>query len=123
MLCLRLGLPVWSGPILPSHKIINTSVLVRLAGLIAATLLAVGCATAPPVQEMSNARQAIAAAVEASADVLAPEVLEDARRFLETAEEQLRNEYYGAARLNAVRARNRALQALEQSQEAESRSE
>jgi hypothetical protein len=84
----------------------------------AALGLSAGCATSPPVQEMSDARQAIAAAVEAEADERAPEPLDDARRFLETAEELLRNEAFGAARVNAVRAKNRAVQALEASQRA-----
>lgn len=72
---------------------------------------------------MSDARQAIAAAEEAAAAELAPELLNDARRFLETAEQQLREEAFGAARLNAVRAKNRAVQALEASQEAASQGE
>src|SRR5690606_29105489 len=81
-------------------------------------LLLAACATSPPVQEMSDARQAIAAAEEAAAAEYARERLDDARRFLETAEQQLRDEMYGAARLNAIRARNRAVEALEASQEA-----
>lgn len=85
---------------------------------IAAMLMLHGCATAPPVQEMSDARQAIAAAEEAAADELAPGPLNDARRYLETAEQQLRQSAYGAARINAVRAKNRAVQALEASQQA-----
>jgi hypothetical protein len=91
-------------------------------GAVAVTLacgLLAGCATAPPVQEMSDARQAIAAAEEASADERAPDTLNEARRFLETAEDLLRQEAYGAARINAVRAKNRAVQALEASQLAE----
>jgi hypothetical protein len=84
----------------------------------AALALSTGCATAPPVQEMSDARQAIAAAEEADAAERAPDSLDDARRFLETAEELLRNEAYGPARVNAVRAKNRAVQALEASQRA-----
>jgi hypothetical protein len=70
------------------------------------------CVTTPPVQEMSDARQAIAAAVDAEAGRLAPDTLAEARRFLETAQQQLQEEAYGSARLNAVRARNRAAQAL-----------
>ena len=82
--------------------------------------LVAGCATAPPVQEMSDARQAIAAAEEADAGQTAPDTLEEARQFLATAEEQLREQAYGAARINAVRAKNRAVQALEASQRAAS---
>jgi len=81
-------------------------------------LVLAACATSPPVQEMSDARQAIAAAEEAAAAEYARERLEDAKRLLATAEQQLRDEMYGPARLNAIRARNRAVEALEASQEA-----
>jgi hypothetical protein len=73
------------------------------------------CVTAPPVQEMSDARQAINAAVEAQATRLAPESLGDARRFLEEAEQQIQQQAFGPARMNAVRAKNRATQALRSS--------
>ncbi|HEY8522032.1 MAG TPA: DUF4398 domain-containing protein [Gammaproteobacteria bacterium] len=90
----------------------------RLLMIAAAVLALVACATSPPVQEMSDARQAIAAAEQANAETLAPEPLRDARRLLEQAERQLREEAYGPARANAVRAKNRAVQALESSQAA-----
>ena len=77
-----------------------------------------GCVTAPPIQEMSDARQAIAAAEQADADRLAPDTLADARRFIATAEDQLREEFYAAARANALRAKNRAVQALQTSEAA-----
>jgi len=93
----------------------------RTAAALVATLSIMACATSPPVQEMSDAREAIAAAEQASADELAPGPLNDARRFLETAEQLLRDEAYGAARINAIRARNRAVQALEASQQAAER--
>jgi hypothetical protein len=64
---------------------------------------------------MSDARQAISAAVEADAPRLAPESLDDARRFLEEAEQQIQQQAYGPARMNAVRAKNRAAQALRSS--------
>lgn len=70
------------------------------------------CASTPPVQEMSDARQAIAAAVDAEAGRHAPETLDEARRYLETAQQQLQQQSYGPARMNAVRAKNRAAQAL-----------
>jgi hypothetical protein len=89
----------------------------RFTAAVAAVLL-IGCATAPPVQEMSDARQAIAAAEEADAAERAPDTLNEARRFLETAEDLLRQEAYGPARVNAVRAKNRAVEALEASQQA-----
>jgi Domain of unknown function (DUF4398) len=79
-------------------------------------LLVAGCVTSPPVQEMSDARQAIAAAEAADAARFAPESLSEARRYLSTAERQLQEEAYGPARMNAVRAKNRALAALQASQ-------
>jgi hypothetical protein len=78
-----------------------------------------GCVTAPPVQEMSDARQAIMAAEQADAARLAVDTLSDARRFLADAERQIQEEAYGAARINAVRAKNRAVQALRASQPAD----
>ena len=71
-----------------------------------------GCVTAPPVQEMSDARQAIAAAEQANAGRVAADTLADARRFLAEAEQQMQEQAYGPARMNAVRAKNRATLAL-----------
>lgn len=85
-----------------------------LAAILA--LVAVACATSPPVQEMSDARQAISAAEQADAARLAPVPLGDARRFLAEAEGQLKQQAYGLARVNAVRAKNRAVQALQASE-------
>jgi len=87
------------------------------AAIVAAALAA--CATSPPVQEMSDARQAIAAAEAADAERLAPETLDAARRYLGEAERQLQQEAYGPARMNAVRAKNRAIAALESIQASE----
>jgi hypothetical protein len=67
---------------------------------------------------MSDARQAIIAAEEADAERLAASSLNDARRFLAEAERQIQEEAYGPARINAVRAKNRAQQALRSSQSA-----
>jgi starvation-inducible outer membrane lipoprotein len=75
-------------------------------------LVVAGCVTAPPVQEMSDARQAIMAAEQANAERVAAATLADARRFLAEAEQQIQQEAYGPARLNAVRAKNRAVLAL-----------
>lgn len=77
-------------------------------------LLAGACTSAPPVQEMSDARQAIASAADAEARVYAPGLLADAERLLDTAETHLLDEAYGRARSSAVRAKNRAMRALEQ---------
>jgi hypothetical protein len=96
------------------HPRVRHCVLLVLLG-------AAGCVTAPPVQEMSDARQAIAAAEVANAGLLAPEQLEEARRFLGAAEQQLQQQAYGPARANAVRAKNRAVQALGIASEAAAR--
>ncbi len=61
---------------------------------------------------MSDARQAIAAAADADAARLAAETFAAAQRYLAEAERLLREEAYGAARANAVRARDRAMRAL-----------
>ncbi len=91
------------------------SVEIALPVLLTLSLLS-ACANSPPVQEMSDARQAIAAAVAADADLLAPDFLEEARRYLGVAERQLEQESFGLARINAVRAKDRAVEALEVSQ-------
>ncbi len=83
----------------------------RLSVFLTAMVLA-ACVTSPPVQEMSDARQAIAAAEAADAETLAPESLAAAREYLLEAERFLQQEAYGPARTNAVRARNRAVAAL-----------
>ncbi len=83
-----------------------------IPAILALTLLS-ACITSPPVQEMSDARQAIAAAEAADAGRMAPESLDAARRYLNEAERQLQQEAYGSARMNAVRAKNRAIAALE----------
>jgi hypothetical protein len=88
----------------------------RVLATIGALVLA-GCVTAPPVQEMSDARQAIAAAEQADAGRVAADTLADARRFLAEAERQIQEQAYGPARANAVRAKNRAVLALRSTQQ------
>jgi hypothetical protein len=86
--------------------------MLRVVATALGALICAGCVTAPPVQEMSDARPAISAAEQANAGRLAGDTLADARRFLEQAEEQIQQQAYGPARMNAVRAKNRALLAL-----------
>ena len=88
----------------------------RRFGAVAVAAVLTACATSPPVQEMSDARQAIAAAAQAQAGKYAPSPFSDAQRYLAEAEQQLRREAYGPARANAVRAKKRAQQALKQTQ-------
>ncbi|MFQ5635319.1 MAG: hypothetical protein ACE5G3_08315 [Gammaproteobacteria bacterium] len=78
------------------------------------TVLA-ACATAPPVQEMSDARQAIAAAREAGAGELAPGGLAEAEALLTGAEGYLEvgtSAAYWQAKKAAISAKEIALSAL-----------
>lgn len=84
--------------------------------IILLTLMIASCVAGPPVQEMSDARQAIAAAEESNAAALAPDELNEARRLLEQAETQLRARYYTLAQTSAIQARSRAVEALQASQ-------
>lgn len=74
-------------------------------------LLFTGCAVAPPVQEMSDARQAIRAAREAHADRLAPQALSNAEHLLDQATSRLEEGAYPEARQAAVAAKNEAVRA------------
>ena len=90
-------------------RVIATVLLVALAGVTA------GCATAPPVQEMSDARQAIAAAREAGAENLAADDLAQAEAMLDGAEEYLElgtSAAYWQAKKNAIAAKEVAFEAL-----------
>lgn len=74
-------------------------------------VVATGCEIAPPVQEMSDARQAIAVARDAGAETHAADQLRDAVQFLETAERKLNEESYAEARRAALAAKSKALTA------------
>lgn len=92
--------------------------ILSLVSLAAATLLLVSaCESAPPVQEMSDARQAIAVAREAGAEEYAAETLLEAERYLKSAEEKLSAELYREARRDALQAKARAVDARAHSEE------
>ena len=78
---------------------------------IALALLLAACETAP-VQEMSDARQAIAVAREAGAEDLAASELREAEAYLESAQVKLENRAFAQARVDAIAAKNSALEAL-----------
>ena len=80
--------------------------------LIATLFIAAGCGTSPPVQEMSDARQAIAAAKDAGAEISAAEDLRVAEAFLDSAQRKLSERSYAQARRDALRAKAKALAAL-----------
>jgi len=80
--------------------------------LIAILLIAAGCGTSPPVQEMSDARQAIAAAKEAGAEQTAAEDIRAAEAYLDSAQRKLTERAYAQARRDALQAKSKALAAL-----------
>ncbi len=82
-------------------------------GLVAAILLSVAaCGTSPPVQEMSDARQAIAVAKDAGAEQTAAADLRAAEAFLDSAQRKLSERAYAQARRDALQAKAKALDAL-----------
>ncbi|MDG2376612.1 MAG: DUF4398 domain-containing protein [Woeseiaceae bacterium] len=76
-------------------------------------LILSACAAGPPVQEMSDARQAIAVAREAGASEHAPTDLRAAEDFLDSALRNLSRKDYYQARVDAVEAKNKAIAALQ----------
>jgi hypothetical protein len=70
------------------------------------------CAGAP-VQEMSNARQAIKAARDAGADKAAPQTLHEAQALLDRAQDNLQRRAYRDARRDAIAAHGKAAEALD----------
>ena len=84
------------------------SVSIALAALIS-------CATLPPLQEMSNARQTIAAAKEFSDEAKNNQRILEAERLLARAERRIEVNLYEAARLDALRAQSEAIEYLEES--------
>jgi len=80
-----------------------------IAGLFALFVLS-ACA-GPPVQEMSDARQAIQAAHAAGADQYAPVVLQQAMEYLDSAEQKLEKRAYNGAKKDARLAKQKATHA------------
>ncbi len=84
-------------------------------------LLLSSCAAMPPVQEMSDARQAIKAAREAKAEQYAPQKLRSAEDSMELATRTLEQEEYEAARMAATVAKALAIKARDAAVAAASR--
>ncbi|MGB9429339.1 MAG: hypothetical protein WCC11_05595 [Gammaproteobacteria bacterium] len=95
-----------------SYKILKFA---RLSALVFA-LVFTACAGVP-VQEMSNARQAVAAARQVGAEHAAAKQMANAEQLLRTAQAALDQGNYGTARADAIRARDAAVQALRITQE------
>jgi hypothetical protein len=98
-------------PLLPTFKRV---LLVLLATL--GSVVVVACASAP-VQEMSDARQAIRAAQDAGAATTAAKPLSEAQTALNHAESQLNKRFFRAARRNAEEAHSKAVEALQQARD------
>jgi len=81
-------------------------------GIIVLLLVALSACASAPVQEMSDARQAIAVAREAGAANLAASDLAEAERYLESAQDKLNRRAYSLARRDAEQAKVKALDAL-----------
>lgn len=87
--------------------------VVRRFGCVAAiALMLSACISGPPVQEMSDARQAISAAREAGAEHAAVDELRAAEAYLDSAEQKLTDKSYSQARRDALLAKDKALEAL-----------
>lgn len=82
--------------------------------LLIAVLVISACAGAP-VQEMSNARQALEAARKAGAETRANNELRSAEELLQRAEQALIEGNYKQARADAEAARNQAVMAQDKS--------
>ncbi len=89
--------------------------------LLLPVLIAAGCETAPPVQEMSDARQAIAVAIEAGAEERAAIHLKAAEFYLKSAEQKLSARQFVEARYDAKQAKAKALDALREAEASASR--
>ena len=82
-----------------------------------ALLIVAGCQSMP-VQEMSDARQAITAAKDAGAAEYAADDLDAAESYLESAQKYLKARNYAIARRDAVEEKTKALDALRRSEAA-----
>ena len=86
----------------------------RVFGVAFVLAVLISCATMPPLQEMSNARQTIAAAKEFSDEAKNSKRILEAERLLARAERRIEVNLYEAARLDAVRAQSEAIDYLEE---------
>ena len=87
----------------------------RLVAVAAAAAVLNACAGAP-VQEMSNARQTLAAAEQAQSSKTTQQDLANARRYLDEAQAALDAGDYSTAREDALKAQQIALRVLAMSQ-------
>ena len=87
----------------------NQRIFTILIGLFILT----GCATLPPLQEMSNARQTISAAKELSKNAATDKNILEAERLLARAQRRIEVNLYDSARQDALRAQKEAIDFIE----------
>lgn len=90
------------------------NVLKKCALFFIAATLAAACSVVPPVQEMSDARQALEAAREAQAEKYAEQKLRSAEDSMELATKTLNQGEYEAARMAASVAKALAIKARDE---------
>lgn len=100
----------------PCYLMHKNKFLVTLTLLFSIVLLTSSCAVNPPVQEMSNARQALNAARDAQAEHYAEIEYSKAQELLEEARSNIENGDYYTARYLALEAKQHAIQARLNSQ-------
>lgn len=120
--CVRNLTECWSVARVPPLFCAHTMTTIAFRGLfrnVVFALLGTGLAAcaAVPVQEMSDARQAVQAALEAGAEQRAPQQMNAAQTALQTAETQLKRSEYRRAKRSALEARTKAIEAREVAQE------
>ena len=91
----------------------------RLFAVFIGVACLIGCSTGPPVQEMSDARQAISAAAAAGATPGTSPELGAAQAAIARAESHLQAQEYTRARLAAQQAKHHAAAALASAQHVE----
>jgi hypothetical protein len=91
----------------------------RIILLLVGVACLLGCSTAPPVQEMSDARQAIVAAAAAGATGGSSPEYDAAQAAIARAEAHLQAHEYTRARLAALQAKHHAAAALANAPHAE----
>ncbi|MCF6218414.1 MAG: DUF4398 domain-containing protein [Gammaproteobacteria bacterium] len=83
-------------------------------GLVFCCFFALFACAAAPIQEMSDARQAVQAAKTSGVDVQQSKLLELAEDHLKSAELKLQRRWYNSAREDAILARDAALKSQQE---------
>ena len=102
----RVGARMWI-----KHTSLSGSLCILFAMLL--IIAGAGCSSVP-VQEMSDARQAIQAARDEGVSINSSSEFLDAMRLIELAEQELEKGEYGQARMNALKAKKKAIDARQQ---------